>query len=126
MISLYAIFLIIIIHWIADFVFQAEKWALGKSKALKPLLMHTFTYSSIWYVAILIYSHDLNSSMWFMIITFVAHTITDYFTSKFVSKKFERKEFGSPIPNFGGFTYIGFDQVLHYVQLILTYKILFP
>ena len=31
-----------------------------------------------------------------------------------MSRKFERKEFGSPIPNTGGFTVIGLDQVLHY------------
>ena len=55
-------------------------------------------------------------------ITFIAHTVTDYFTSKIVSKRFENKHFGSKIPNLGAFTVIGFDQILHYVQLILTYE----
>ena len=60
----------------------------------------------------------------FPLITFVFHTLTDYFTSKIVSRKFANQEYGSPIPNFGAFTVIGFDQVLHYVQLFLTYHFL--
>jgi hypothetical protein len=60
----------------------------------------------------------------FVGITFVAHTITDYITSRIVSRKFANKEFGSPIPNTGAFTVIGFDQVLHYIQLFGTYYLL--
>jgi hypothetical protein len=57
----------------------------------------------------------------FVFITFVLHTTTDYYTSRIVSKKFANNHYGSPIPNFGAFSIIGFDQVLHYVQLFLTY-----
>ena len=39
------IFAIIFNHWVADFVFQDEKWALGKSKSNRELLKHTITYS---------------------------------------------------------------------------------
>jgi len=31
---------IIVMHWIADFIFQAEECSLGKSKAWSPLLKH--------------------------------------------------------------------------------------
>ena len=47
--TLTEIFAIIIIHWVADFVFQDEKWALGKSKNWYDLLMHTYTYTIILY-----------------------------------------------------------------------------
>jgi hypothetical protein len=47
MISLTVILAIIIIHWIADFVFQDEKWALGKSKNWSDLLKHTYLYSMV-------------------------------------------------------------------------------
>lgn len=57
----------------------------------------------------------------FFLITFVTHTITDYITSRIVSKKFANKHLGSPIPNFGAFSMIGFDQVIHYGTLFLTY-----
>jgi hypothetical protein len=42
-----------------------------------------------------------------------------------VSKKFADHYYGSPIPNFGAFSTIGFDQVLHYVQLIITWWFIF-
>ena len=128
--SLAVILSIILIHWVADFVFQAEVWAENKSKDLKPLLKHTYTYSAIWLIvgslakatgAIHLEQGVLSL---FVLITFVLHTVTDYFTSKIVSKRFANKHYGSPIPNFGAFTVIGFDQVLHYTQLFLTYYLL--
>ena len=125
------IFTILIVHWFADFLMQDEKWALGKSKNWKDLLSHTFTYSWIWVIPICImlgYTVP-GQSVWFYtyypflfaLITFMFHTATDYFTSRIVSKKFAKGEYGSAIPNTGAFTIIGIDQVLHYVQLFLTY-----
>jgi hypothetical protein len=127
MLTLTEIFSIIIIHWVADFVCQDEKWALGKSKNWNDLLSHTGTYSLIWFIPtfIMIYYFHYSPYLWlFSFITFIAHTITDYFTSRIVSKKFENKHYGSAIPNFGAFTIIGIDQVLHYVQLFTTYYLL--
>ena len=125
MLTLTEIFAIIGIHWIADFVLQAEKWALGKSKNRDDLLAHTSLYSLVWFIPISIL---LKSANWeaaaFVSVTFIAHTATDYVTSRIVSKKFSRQEYGSPIPNFGAFTIIGIDQVLHYVQLFTTYYLL--
>ena len=46
-------FIIIVIHFIADFICQDEKWALGKSKNWSDLLSHTFTYSCIWIIPII-------------------------------------------------------------------------
>jgi hypothetical protein len=116
---------IVIMHWICDFVFQAEKWSLEKSKRLAPLLKHTLTYSSLWVVPVWLMTYDFIGALWFSLITFLLHTITDYFTSKIVSAKFEAKYYGSPILNFGAFSTIGFDQVLHYIQLILTWYFIF-
>ena len=117
--------LIVVMHWIADFIFQAEKWSLGKSKAWTPLLKHTVTYSSLWLIPVWAMTGNLINSILFVGITFIAHTITDYFTSRIVSKKFANNYYGSPIPNFGAFSTIGFDQVLHYLQLILSWHCLF-
>lgn len=129
---------IIFIHWVADFILQDEEWSTNKSKSFIALLKHTFVYSAVWFWVFMIFAiwgtqfggpsiEDLGWTSWmglFPVITFVFHTITDYFTSKIVSRKFANKEYGSPIPNFGAFTVIGFDQVLHYVQLFLTYHFL--
>ena len=127
--TLTIIFTILLIHWIADFVLQDEKWAIGKSKNWGDLLSHTFFYSYVWTLAILFfvdysYEHNIIRAIEFGTITFIFHTITDYFTSRIVSRKFERKEYGTSIPNTGAFTIIGFDQLLHYLQLFLTYQYL--
>ena len=124
---------IIIIHWIADFVFQAEDWANNKSRSNSSLFTHVLIYTVIWMIpAGFLFDSNCEYSIVgkcintpnlfvFLMITFIAHFITDYFTSRIVKRKFENKEYGSPIPNFGAFTVIGFDQVLHYTQLFLTY-----
>jgi hypothetical protein len=130
-------FIIVVIHFIADFIFQAEQWATNKSKSNRALLLHTATYSFIWFFAssfLFIQPCDLSNWAYakvdiikmleFAAITFVAHTITDYLTSRVVSQKFANNEYGSPIPNLGAFTIIGFDQVLHYGQLFGTYYLL--
>ena len=127
--------ILIIIHYIADFIFQDEKWSLGKSKNWNDLLFHTITYTLVFLAAFIIMDvgHKIIYGSWafdvfkvqlFLLITFVCHTITDYFTSRWVSGKFKRNHLGSSIPNFGAFSAIGFDQVLHYAQLFLTYHLL--
>lgn len=116
---------IIVMHWVADFIFQAEKWSLGKSKSWAPLLKHTTTYSLLWLLPVWFITGDLVGSFVFIITTFALHTVTDYYTSRVVSKKFAKGYYGSPIPNFGAFSTIGLDQVLHYVQLICTWGLLF-
>jgi hypothetical protein len=169
--SLIEILAIIIIHWIADFIMQDEKWALGKSKNWSDLLSHTWIYSVVFF-GLLPFLNPLfdigitfYQGFYFFLITFITHTITDYITSRVVSKRFQKEapfdiqmtsnmfdaghvissdtttkkislivmakylrdnitykvKWYNPIPNFGAFTLIGFDQVLHYVQLFLTY-----
>lgn len=110
---------------------QDEGWALGKSKNWSDLLKHTATYSMCWlwfaslHWIIIKPFPDVPLALWtFVIITFVAHTITDYFTSRIVNKKFTKGEYGTAIPNTGAFTIIGIDQVLHYIQLFTTYYLL--
>jgi hypothetical protein len=127
-------FFIIVVHYIADFIFQAEEWAENKSKNNQALLSHVATYSTFWVVASFIMfgvnqpGHTVEwyvaHSMIFAITTFILHFATDYITSRIVSKRFANKHYGSPIPNFGAFSIIGLDQVLHYAQLFLTYYLL--
>ena len=115
--TLIEIFSIIIIHWIADFILQTDKQAKGKSKNWKDLLSHTFMYSFIWLIIGLIIFNNINV-LYFFSITFIAHTLTDYFTSRLNSKLWAKGD----VHNF--FVSVGFDQVLHYIQLFLTYQLL--
>jgi hypothetical protein len=116
----------LIIHWIADFICQSDKMAKGKSSSWKCLLSHTATYSFIWFIVMGIqcrmYNIDIDTTVnlvvFFPLITFFCHTMTDYITSREVKKLFEKGD------THNGFVVIGFDQILHYVQLFLTYLLL--
>jgi hypothetical protein len=127
---------IVIVHWIADFIFQAEEWANNKSTSDSHLFAHVSMYTMIWGLlgsflfvspcdeSVFGYCVDLPKFGAFLGITFIAHFITDYITSRIVKRRFDDKYYGSPIPNLGAFTVIGFDQVLHYTQLFLAYHFL--
>jgi uncharacterized membrane protein YagU involved in acid resistance len=120
--NLIEIFSIIIIHWFADFVIQTDRQAKGKSKNWSDLLEHTFVYSIIFGFAFCFflqpYKYGVFTPSLFFLITFICHTITDYFTSRLNSKLWEKGE----VHNF--FISVGFDQVLHYIQLFTTYYLL--
>jgi len=122
--NLTVIFSIIFIHWVADFVLQTHWQATNKSKDNKALLAHTATYSFVWYclgVIWVIFNLDVYhpwSLTIFTLVTFVAHTITDYFTSRLNSILWAKGD----VHNF--FVSVGFDQVLHYLQLFLTFYFL--
>lgn len=125
MISLNALALIFTVHWIADFIMQDEQWALNKSKDNTVLLKHTITYSATWILPVLLYTRSIVGTLLFVIVTFVIHTTQDYLTSRATSAKFAKKETGSAIPNLGAFTYIGYDQLLHYLQLVIFWYLIF-
>ena len=122
-------FIIIFIHWIADFVLQTDWQAQNKSKSNFALLSHTSNYSLVWLLPMCLVFGKMKegattewiiwSTFYFSMITFVVHTITDYFTSRLNSKLWS----AGKVHYF--FVSVGFDQVLHYGQLFLTYHYLF-
>lgn len=116
---------ILFVHFFADFVCQTDEQAEGKSSSWEPLLSHTGVYSLIWLFILIVYNVTLygipvsDNVVNFVIITFICHTITDYITSRESKKSFDKHDYHN------GFVVIGFDQWLHAVQLLLTYKFLF-
>lgn len=131
--TLMVCFYILVIHTIADFLFQTEEMAVNKSKSNGALLIHVMAYSFTWILgAVPFFWSDCDVSFLgkcvdtpkifaFVAITFVTHFITDYVSSRISKKKFEKKEYYTGIPNFGAFTVIQIDQLAHYAQLFLTY-----
>ena len=121
-------FIIIFIHWVADFVLQTDWQAQNKSKNNYALLSHTSNYSLVWLLPMCLVFGVMKegattkwivwTTLYFSIITFFAHTITDYFTSRLNSKLWSEGK----VHYF--FVSVGFDQVLHYGQLFLTYYFL--
>jgi hypothetical protein len=118
-INLCIVFGVLFFHWIADFLLQSDWMALNKSKHWDALLSHTAVYSCFWIFPLFwysqVYPYAPAKLMLFVPITFVAHTITDYFTSRINSKLWNQKK------THWFFVSIGFDQILHYAQLLLTY-----
>lgn len=123
----------LIAHFVADFIMQTREQAVNKSKSIAALLSHTGWYSfAMFFFVLMIVSYNSNVAplawegvlvmkipLLFGLITFVCHSITDFFTSKLTSYLYKKKDYH----NF--FVVIGFDQILHYLQLYLTYKLLF-
>lgn len=125
MISIEAIISFIILHWFADYVMQPGEWAVNKSKSIFALLKHTSTYTVIFCLLTLVNPlTPMIGTDWgiFTITTFVLHTLTDYVTSKWSSLQYQRGNFGTSVPRgMDFFVTLGFDQVLHGLQIFITY-----
>jgi hypothetical protein len=131
-ISLFAVLVIISIHWLADFCLQTEDMALNKSKSNYWLTKHVMAYimGSV-PTALMIWatSHSFISAFVWLAINGGLHWVTDYYTSRWTSKLYAEKKFYNPnkyLPiNFPAFfSVIGLDQVIHYTCLFTTYVIL--
>lgn len=117
MIPVHIAILLLTIHYLGDFVLQSDYMAINKSKSMKALLTHTGIYSLCFLlVAFLILSPI--QAIAFFVATFWIHTAQDYITSR-ISAKLYREERRHDF-----FLCIGFDQLLHFVQLFMTYQIL--
>lgn len=117
MISLYSISTILICHWLADFFFQTDEMAKGKSTDNGYLAEHVGVYS-LGLLAVVL----LNGNIWepvyafaWLAINTVAHFFTDWVTSRASSSMWKDSRFHD------FFTIIGFDQTLHYLTLIGTF-----
>lgn len=125
-INILVVLAILGIHWIADFILQTDKQAKGKSKNWGDLLAHTSIYTVSFLPFYILYyafqtpvGNGFNENMmWFLPITFICHTATDYFTSRINSQLWKENR------SHTFFVSIGFDQLLHFVQLLLTYQLL--
>lgn len=122
--TLIQIFFIIFVHWIGDFVFQADWMAKDKSSHSYALIAHTIVYTLIWVLALGFYVMSGSTTVsatgfgLFVLFTFLTHTATDYYTSRTNKQLWEAKD----VHNF--FVSIGFDQCLHYLQLFICFKYL--
>lgn len=112
------VMVILFVHWVGDFVVQTEWEARNKSKSWVALISHTSTYTALWIMFSVFFLTDWGM-FWFPIITFVTHTIIDYFTSRLNAKLAITAREKNDYHNF--FVSVGFDQFLHYTQLFLTY-----
>lgn len=134
--TLGTVIFLIVVHFIADFVFQDVNHATQKSKSKEALTKHVLIYTAVWYVALIIWMPSTDGTfqesfqeflkvLMFCGVTAVFHWCTDYVSSKITARQFAAGRYGTHIPNLGAFTTIGLDQVAHHVQLLTTYAIIF-
>lgn len=111
-------FFMLVVHWFADFVMQTRAMANNKSKSLYYLTLHVLVYTIstmiLWTVFMPLFfgiECSTNTILLAMGLIFLTHWPTDKITSnitKYFYAKGNEKMF---------FTTIGFDQVLHFLQL---------
>lgn len=118
---------LLVAHFLGDFVLQNDWMAQNKSKDIKALVFHTWVYS-------------LCFAAWgaeFWVMTWLTHFFTDAVTSRITSKLwFVRviEPHNGPGQKFYGafdcgnrhyfFVMIGFDQLIHFVTLAATLRLL--
>jgi hypothetical protein len=94
--------LILILHWIFDFILQSDRMALNKSKSLKWLSLHVLVYS-LW---------GLIFGLGFWLWLIVTHFAIDLVTSKLNSYLWQNNH------RHWFFVCVGADQTLHYITII--------
>jgi hypothetical protein len=99
-------------HWVADFVLQTHKMAINKSKDNIWLTKHVLTYTGVMGALTAPFFIGNDSGYWlFIMYLFILHWVTDWLTSHMVAKRWEKQDYHN------GFVIIGFDQILHYLQI---------
>ena len=109
---------ILLIHFLADFGLQTHEQATKKSSNRLMLFYHVGVYSLIWLIASWFWFDELYLAWLFAGITFASHYITDAITSRISKPFFDKGDFHN------GFVVVGFDQILHYIQLWLTFDLI--
>lgn len=115
MISFPIILLILLIHWLADFGLQTHEQAMAKSTDSGALADHVGVYTLVWFIASYSMFDSFPKAVLFSIVTFICHFGTDYITSRVGKPFWDKKDYHN------GFIVVGFDQILHYIQLFVCY-----
>lgn len=118
MIPLVFIFVILIAHYIGDFVLQTHWMASNKSKSMLALSAHALTYTLTigLFVGIAGFAFGYSAGEVFAWTLFngVIHMIVDYITSRWSSKFWQKQDYHS------FFMVVGFDQAIHYACLFAS------
>jgi hypothetical protein len=114
MIALYIVLLILVAHFVADFIFQSDYHAVNKSKSNFVLAQHVLIYSAI----LTLFGLLFPISLAWIVFNCVGHFITDWCTSRATSRLWVANQ------RHWFFVVIGLDQLIHYTMLFVSYQLL--
>ena len=105
MLALNDLLVLIWMHFFADFILQTDKMAISKSSSYFWLFLHVTVYTLpfLWF------------GWQFALVTFAAHFVTDWVTSRVTKKLWEKEE------RHWFFVVIGVDQALHMTALVVAW-----
>lgn len=118
--TVWMVLLILSLHFIADFVLQTEWMAKNKWQDNDALLTHIIVY----FIVFLLFGTigvASTGNIWFIfypMIIAIMHYCTDKYSSRITHKLWEQQK------THLFFVVIGADQLFHYIQLLLIYKLL--
>lgn len=112
MCDLVIISLLLVTHFIGDFILQTDEQAKGKSSSNLTLFQHICTYI----IPFAVLGFIVPISFAFLLVNAVLHFCTDWCTSRITKKLWAEGK----VHNF--FVTIGADQLIHALTLIWTYE----
>lgn len=112
------ILLILLSHFVADFIMQSDKQAIEKSKSNYWLTIHVSTYTCTIMLFAWTYLNDATTVILWASFNGAAHWIQDYITSRINSRLYKQNK------RHWFFVGIGADQLIHYCCLLLSYEYL--
>ena len=113
------IYLILLGHFIGDFVLQTTWQARNKSKDWRALWVHSLTYTCVivlsvgWLPASLV---NIGGVVLFLAAVLTSHAALDAVSSRLNKKYFDSCQFGK------FFYVLGCDQMLHYASMFALYQ----
>jgi hypothetical protein len=110
------IYVVLVAHWVGDFLLQDSRLALNKYRDRWCLLEHCVTYASTMGVASS-FILPPERAVVFALVNAAAHLVIDAVTSRWTHKTWGWAEHPRVFWNV-----IGFDQLLHVTLLALTLK----
>ncbi|SHG85020.1 DUF3307 domain-containing protein [Flagellimonas flava] len=103
---------LLVAHWVGDFLLQSSKMATEKSFSLKWLSIHVLVYS-LTIGAFSLFVFPLMLVTQYILINGALHWVTDFFTSKMAARHQGNPRIFYPV--------LGFDQMVHALCLYVTY-----
>jgi len=144
------VYVLFVGHFVADFICQSDWMALNKSKRWDALAWHVGAYTMALMLIVAFFQPDsaypydsLKQFGWFLGVNAAAHFVQDAITSRITSRRWfidfdfagksaawvMKDRVVSDVPIYGVrlletrhwfFVMIGFDQLLHYICLLVT------